>query len=209
MMSLNRSWLVPVALAGGFAAASASAQTSDFSPLFDGTLSGWTIENDANVRVEQGVLRVEGPRGWLRSNDRYGDFSLRIGFRFLTDDADSGIFVRAVADSEFGPGWPGNSYQVQLHNPIGANRFPPVGGIFRHGRPQGETRYDEPLARSTSTGTGEWQTLEIDVAGESLVVRLNGVTLTEAEGIGNPTGFIGIQAETGIVEFRGIEIASR
>ncbi len=188
----------------------AQAQTSaGLEPLFDGTLAGWTVENDAAVTVDDGVLRIEAPRGWLRSNEQYGDFSLRIEFRFLDDDTDSGIFVRALADGTFGPGWPNNAYQVQLRNPIGESRFPPVGGLFRHGKPQGETRFDAADAERLSLGTGEWQTLEIDVEGEELAVRLNGEALTDAWAIENPRGYIGIQAELGAIEFRAIEIARR
>ncbi|HEX7081431.1 MAG TPA: DUF1080 domain-containing protein [Gammaproteobacteria bacterium] len=195
-----------LALSAAVAAGGAGAQPVS---LFDGTLGGWIVENGADVDVRDGVLRVAAPRGWLRSAGQYDDFRLRVEFRFVTDDADSGIFVRAVADGTFGRGWPSNSYQVQLRNPVGESRFPPVGGIFRHGRPSGDMRFDEALAERTSTGTGEWQTLEIDMVGESLTVKLNGVQLTEASDIVNPTGYIGIQAETGIVEFRAIEIAER
>ncbi|HEY8521265.1 MAG TPA: FG-GAP-like repeat-containing protein [Gammaproteobacteria bacterium] len=177
-------------------------------PLFDGTLSGWSIENTGagNIAVRDGVLRVEAPAGWLRSAAVYGDFRLRVEFRFLTDDADSGIFVRAVADGVFGRGWPANSYQVQLRNPLGESPFPPVGGIFRHGKPPGETRFDAERAARTSLGTGEWQTLEIEVMGSELEVRLNGTMLTHAAGIENPSGYVGIQAEAGALEFRAIEI---
>ncbi len=193
-----------------FTGAAAFAQSGTaFRPLFDGTLEGWTVENDAAVSIVDGVLRLDEPRGWLRSNERYGDFSLRIEFRFVDDDTDSGIFVRAVADGTFAFGWPNNAYQVQLRNPIGESRFPPVGGIFRHGKPDGETRFDPADAERLSLGTGEWQTLEIDVVGETLRVRLNGEPLTEALGIENPTGFIGIQAERGAIEFRAFEIAER
>lgn len=176
--------------------------------LFDGTLAGWSVENapGGNIAIRDGVLRVEEREGWLRSAETYGDFHLAIEFRFLTDNADSGIFVRAVADGQFGPGWPSNSYQVQLRNPVGESRFPAVGGIFRHGKPPGETEFDAAAAAEASTGTGEWQTLEIEVAGERLEVRLNGTLLTRASGIENPRGYIGIQAETGALEFRSIEI---
>jgi hypothetical protein len=183
------------------------AQRSNVS-LFDGTLSGWAVENTnaGNIIVHDGVLRVNGPPGWLRSEGTYGDFLLRIEFRFLTDDADSGIFVRAVADGTFGPGWPDDSYQVQLRNPVGESRFPAVGGIFRHGKPPGETRLDPAIAADASTGTGVWQVLEIEATGSEVSVRLNGTELTHALGIENPRGHIGIQAETGALEFRTIEI---
>jgi hypothetical protein len=179
--------------------------------LFDGTLDGWSVENtaDGNIAVHDGVLRVAAPAGWLKSAGRYSDFLLRIEFRFLTDDADSGIFVRALDTGPFGRGWPNDSYQVQLRNPVAESRFPAVGGIFRHGKPAGDTQFDAALAARVSTGTGEWQTLEIEAAGPMLEVRLNGTLLTRAAGIENPDGHIGIQAETGALEFRSIEIAER
>lgn len=204
---------VSVAVSALLCAASehATAQSQPFVPLFDGTLSGWTVENTdiGNIAVDAGVLRVEAPRGWLRSQERYGDFTLRLEFRFVTDDADSGLFVRAAADGEFGRGWPNDSYQVQLRNPVGDSPFPPVGGIFRHGRPPGDTRFDASLAEQASTGTGEWQTLVVDVSGERLTADLNGIRLTDAAGITNPSGFIGFQAETGAIEIRAVEIAAR
>jgi hypothetical protein len=181
---------------------------NDYRPLFDGTLAGWHIENTEhdNIFLENGTLVVAEPAGWLRSSVRYADFTLRVEFRFLTDDADSGIFVRAAADTTFGPGWPGNSYQVQLRNPDGDSPFPPVGGIFRHGMPNGATEFDASDAERLSLGTGVWQTLEIAVHGDALTVALNGASLTRAGGIANARGYIGFQAETGRVEFRAIDI---
>lgn len=195
-------------LAAGVLSLYATAQDAPV-PLFDGTLAGWSIERapGGNIALQDGVLRVAAPEGWLKSARTYADFSLRVEFRFLTDDADSGIFVRALDDAPFGRGWPGNSYQVQLRNPVGESRFPAVGGIFRHGKPPGETQFDAALAARVSTGTGEWQVLEIEAAGTDLEVRLNGTVLTRAAGIENPRGHIGIQAETGALEFRSIQIA--
>jgi hypothetical protein len=187
----------------------APGRTQPLTALFDGTLAGWTLENTAaaNVELRNGLLHVKQAPGWLKSANRYADFILRVEFRFLSDDADSGIFVRAVADRSFGPGWPSNAYQVQLRNPVGESQFPPVGGVFRHGLPAGDTAFDPADAARLSLGTGVWQTLEIEARGESLTVRLNGELLTRATGIVNPSGYIGIQAETGELEFRAIEIA--
>lgn len=180
-----------------------------FRPLFLGTLDGWSIENTQgnNIALDAGTLVVAEPGGWLKSDAQFADFTLRVEFRFLTDDADSGIFVRAAADGTFGPGWPSDSYQVQLRNPVGESRFPPVGGIFRHGLPEGPTQFDASDAERLSLGTGVWQTLEIDALGDTLTVRLNGAPLTHAGDIVNARGHVGIQAETGRLEFRAIEIA--
>jgi len=185
------------------------AQAPDgFVSLFDGTLNGWVIERTeaGNFRVADGVLRVEGPGGWLRSERRYQDFRLRIEFRFVTPDADSGIFVRVAGNSEFIRGWPNNSYQVQVRNPLTASRFPPVGGLFRHGMPSGETDFDQTAVERLSAGTGAWQTLDVEVAGERLVARLNGSEVMRAGNISRASGYIGIQGEAGAVEYRAIAV---
>ena len=178
-----------------------------FVRLFDGTLNGWTVENTAanNFTVRDGLLRVEAPAGWLRSAREYRNFTLRAEFRFVTPDADSGIFVRAVGPKIFMRGWPGDSYQVQVRVPTAPGPLPPVGGIFRHGTPQATTNLDSDAVNAAFTGVGEWHRLEIDVVNTSLRVRLNGTETTRADVI-DRSGHIGVQGETGVVEYRTIEI---
>jgi hypothetical protein len=179
--------------------------------LFDGTLTGWTVENSAtgNFTIRDGVLRVEGPGGWLRSQREYGDVSLKTEFRFLTADADSGLFVRARTTGGFGRGWPNSSYQVQIRNPLTPSRLPPVGGLFRHGMPGGDTSFDAAAVEKLAKPTGDWQLLEVDVIGDRLTVRFNGTEVMRAASIANPTGYIGLQGETGALEFRSIELRER
>ncbi len=182
--------------------------TMAFEELFDGSLNGWTVQNSdhGNFRVADGVLRVEAPEGWLRYGREFANFELHVEFRFMTDDADSGIFVRAVGDEPFARGWPNSSYQIQMRNPIGESRFAPVGGLFRHGMPDGETDYDEAAARRLSRPTGEWQTIVVRVTGERVTADLNGETVLRAGNIGNGAGHIGLQGETGALEYRSLRI---
>jgi hypothetical protein len=195
------------------AATSGAAQSPDgqggktFAPLFDGTLTGWTIENTTagNISTSNGLLRVEGPSGWLRSERQYTDFVLRAELRFLTPDADSGIFVRAVGDQVFMRGWPGDSYQVQVRVPTTKSFLPPLGGIFRHGTPPGDTALDTGAVLKAFTGLNEWQQLEVDVRGETLIVRVNGTETTRATVV-RRAGWVGIQGETGALEYRTISI---
>lgn len=179
-----------------------------FTPLFDGTFTGWVIENTqaGNISVRDGVLRLEAPNGWLRSTREYGDVSVRVEFRFLTPDADSGLFVRARRETEFMRGWPNNSYQVQMRNPSTASRLPAVGGLFRHGMPAGETTFDAAAVEKLNRPTGEWQTLEVDVIGDRLTARFNGTEVLRAGNIANPSGYIGLQAETGAIEVRSVAV---
>jgi hypothetical protein len=177
-----------------------------FEPLFDGTLGAAAIENGGTFTIMNGVLRAEGPNGWLRFPATARDFRLRVELRFVTDNGDSGIFVRALPDGAFARGWPNRSYQVQLLNPLVGGSLPPVGGVFRHGMPPGETALDRDAVNAAFTGTGQWQLLEIEVVGTQLTVRLNGTQVTRASEIADVDGYIGIQSETRAVEFRRIDI---
>lgn len=183
-----------------------------FVPLFDGTLDNWTIENTqaGNFTVRDRLLRVEGPGGWLRSKAQFADFALHVEVRCLTDDADSGIFLRAagpVAET-FARGWPANAYQVQVRD-ISSNRTTNpiwIGNLYRHRVAAGETTFDSNAALAAAKPTREWQTIDIDARGDQLTVRLNGSLVTRASNIVNPRGHIGIQGETGVLEYRTIAI---
>jgi hypothetical protein len=192
------------------AATSAASQTpADFEPLFDGeTLTGWAVGNGGNVSVGDGVLRVEGPEGWVRSERELGDFELRLEFRLMTDGADSGVFVRAAATETFGRGWPSPSYQVQLRDINQPSRFLPLGQVYRHGTPDGETEYAEDVVSSLYRGIGAWHELWIEVSGEHLTVTLDEEEIVQARGLTEPFGFIGFQAESGVVEYRSIRLRS-
>lgn len=204
-MSLLSTRTMP-ALAVIVCAHGASAQAPGFSPLFDGTLGQAIIENGGTFTLDNGVLRAEGPEGWLRFPGEYRDVRVRAELRFTTENGDSGIFLRARPDRAFARGWPNRSYQVQLLNPVAGGTLPPVGGIFRHGMPAGETTLDREAVSRAFTGTGEWQLLEIELVGTELTVALNGVPVTKASGIENAAGSIGIQSETSAVEFRRIDV---
>ena len=74
--------------------------------------------------------------------------------------------------------------------------------------PSGEISFDQPLVEKLTRGTGEWQDLAFTVAGETLTVRFNGTEVTRASNIVKQSGFIGLQAEVGGLEFRSIEVAT-
>jgi Domain of Unknown Function (DUF1080) len=174
---------------------------SAFVPLFGGTIDQWTVENTQanNFTVRDGVLRVEGPHGWLRSKAQYGDFTLRVEVRFLTDDADSGVFLR---------GWPANAYQVQLRDMTRNKTTNPIwiGNLYRHRVAPGETSYDGEAAMAAVKPAGEWQLVEIAASADRLTVHLNGALVTRAANIVHPRGHIGIQGETGTLEYRTLAI---
>ena len=205
-----RSWLTGLLVIVCAAAVVGRQSKPVFVQLFDGTMKGWVVENTTanNFTLSSGTLRVEGPSGWLRTERQFTDFIARIRFRFLTDDADSGVFFRTTGATQFIRGWPNNGYQVQLRNPATKSAFPPVGGLFRHGMPAGDLAFDQTSVGKLSRGTGEWQDLELTVTGDTLSVTFNGTEVTRAGNIVRQPGYVGLQGEVGGVEFRSIEVAA-
>ncbi|NLZ06206.1 MAG: DUF1080 domain-containing protein, partial [Phycisphaerae bacterium] len=82
--------------------------------LFDGkTLNGWHLMNGAQFVAQDGVLKLNGGHGWLRSDKEYSDFILRLEFRFMKPDQDGGVFLRSNME---GDDWPSRKYEVQCQN---------------------------------------------------------------------------------------------
>lgn len=184
-----------------------------FSPLFDpeSGLSRWQAigTEDAVFSFDKDILEVRGDRGWLRSPRLYADFILRLQFRFLEPDSDSGIFLRVAEDGpDFIRGWPGAAYQIQVRD-LSMNQSDsplPLANVYRHHIAEGETTFQRSSVFELYSGLGEWQDMEITVIGTLLSVRLNGVLVTTARDIINPTGRIGFQSEAGVVQFRKLTI---
>ena len=174
--------------------------------LFNGQdLDGWEIVNNGQFSVEDGVLKLDRGTGWLRSSETFGDFVLTMEFRFLEEEANSGIFVRTAPTSRNDDrGYPDNGYQIQFRDIITGAR--PLGQMIPYGAPPFEHEFDIEALNEAYKPTGEWQTYEITAEGENLSVRLNGVLITTATSIKNLTGHIGIQGEGGLLEFRKIEV---
>ncbi len=174
--------------------------------LFNGeNLDGWDIVNDGQFLVEEGVLKINRGTGWLRSSETFGDFMMTMEFRFLEEEANSGIFVRTgptSADNE--NGWPDNGYQIQCMDIVTGDT--PLGNLIPYGAPPFEHEFNIEALQEAYNPTGEWQTYQITAQGETLEVRLNGTVITTATSIKNLTGHVGIQGELGLLEFRRIDV---
>jgi hypothetical protein len=196
--------VLSLGLAASLCAATVHAQQG--SPLLADELTGWTVlntEGDSFSHVD-GVLRVTGKQGWLRSPREYGDFELRGQVRFVEANSDSGIFLRVQSGTDFIAGWPGDAYQVQMRE-ISENQSDnplPLVHLYRHRVAEGFTSYKRERVFALYTGVGAWQDFIIRASEATLTVELNGELVTEAEGLENPTGYIGFQSEAGVVEYR-------
>jgi hypothetical protein len=185
---------IPILITLTFACVSADKTEEDFTSLFDGsTLQGWHLMNDAKFAAEDGVIKLNGGSGWLRSDKQYSDFILRLEFRFMKPEQDGGVFLRSSIEGE---NWPDQNYEVQVENTL---RMAKIWGT--------EYNLNVELAQKVLKQIGEWNEYDIKLIGSKIEVRLNGELVTTSESMDKFThGYLGLQGENGLHEYRNIRI---
>ncbi len=202
--------------------------TCSAAELFNGKdLSGWLSVADHDVTggysaaeptwsVVDGAIRTTGtPFGYLRTKRAdYTDFKLKLEYRWWrkTEKPNSGIFLRLA--SETGAFIP-RCYENQLQPASVCSIFALGGSVLEGIAPRNP--YDPANALSGIAAApakapsaekpfGEWNTLEIEVRGDEITSRLNGVEMNHVKGVRNPKGAIALQSEGGAAEFRSLMI---
>lgn len=179
--------------AGRIATADSPKVEEGFVTIFDGkTLDGWHVMNGGKFSAEEGVIKLDGGRGWLRSDKQYADFILRLEVRWLKPKQDSGVFLRA---SKEGGNWPSRRYEVQCEN---SQRIAHIFGA--------QGKRDAEQAFKLLKQDQQWNSYEIKCQGINCEVRLNGELVTTSDGFKTPSGYIGLQGEGGQLEFRNLRI---
>ncbi|MCI0683648.1 MAG: DUF1080 domain-containing protein [Gemmataceae bacterium] len=169
-----------------------------FTPLFNGKdLGGWAIENQGKFSVKDGVIFLDRGDGWLRSDQQYQDFELRLEFRFINKGADSGILFRAGRE---GKNWPAKTYQVQTMD----NES--IAGLYATALTRPNVKRDVGLMRKLRKGAGEWQSYAITVTGARAEIKLNGALVTVADGLTVRPGYLGLKGQGGQLEFKNLRI---
>lgn len=173
-----------------------------FVPLFDGkTLMGWTLEHTQRFVVRDGLIVNDGGTGWLRSEKRYKNFEFEAEYRAVKKGSDAGIFFRASAESApEDPHWPARGYQLQVSD--SENNFK----LFGHGTPPPTSDRRSAELKQAMKGMGEWQQIRLSVLNTRVEAWLNGVSVTVSDAIVLPEGHLGLQAEHGHFEWRGLKI---
>lgn len=157
-----------------------AAEEEGWISLFNGKdLSGWKInENPDSVRVEEGLLVVNGPRAHLFYEGEDGKAEFK-NFHFKAQvmtfpKANSGIYFHTkFLDS----GWPNKGYECQVNNTHGDPKK--TGGLY-----DVKDNYDKVA------NDGEWFDYEIIVEGKHIVTKINGKTVsdyTEPDDLKRPT----------------------
>lgn len=168
-----------------------------FRPLFNGNdLSGWVVMHgpESAWTVNDGVLSSNAPpKCWLRTTDEFVNYVLRLEWRLTDAESNSGVFLSA---RDIGEEFP-SSLEIQIYKKNAAAMFPIRTAV---GGPTAFTWEDH--VRSP----GEWNRYEIAVNNGSILLSVNGHLVNQATLLDPAAGYIGLQSETGRVEFRSIEI---
>ena len=159
--------------------------------LFDGkSLNGWTVENDCEVDVVDGCLRLKSGLGWLRNDSRLRDFELHVEWKALKEkDYDAGIYIRSSRDGKPFP----RGYQVNMLD----------------GKEGNVPKFPKAQSSGLAKPAGEWNVFDLRVVGETAALKINGKHAWETDGLKELDGWIGFQVEVpngGQFLLRNIEV---
>jgi len=153
--------------------------------------------------LRDGILQVSGqPFGYLRTNQKYGNYTLHVEWRWAGGErVDGGIYCHIQDGDRV---WP-KAVQCQLTEQ--------ELGLFISGirldqmdeNPKGPYRKPALWTQSAEKAVGEWNDTDIECRGNHIVVRINGQVANEAD-CDAAEGYIGIQSEGGAMEVRNVYI---
>lgn len=149
--------------------AAATLYSAEPRQLFNGKdLAGWEMVGHGRFVVEDGMLKTEGGMGLLYyTKQRFGNQTIRAVFKTASPKSNSGVYIR-MAELPPDP-WYGvhNGYEVQIDG--GGDEWHRTGAIYS-------------LSKSTKLSQkpqGQWNTMEIELAGPITRVKLNGELVNE------------------------------
>ena len=161
--------------------------------LFDGhSLFGWRAHSKADWQVKDGAIAVSaGEKGLLCTSVPFDNYELKVDFR-AAKGTNSGIFLRTAAT----PGMDDiktKTYELNIAPPD--NPFPTGSFVGRL------------KAKEVPERAGEWQSFEVSLDGGKATVKLNGEeVLSYDDPAPAGRGLIGLQLNSGAVEFKNIKL---
>ncbi|MDF2940662.1 MAG: hypothetical protein K0R66_1304 [Gammaproteobacteria bacterium] len=137
--------------------------------LFNGKdLTGWQHVGKGKFIIDHGYLRSDGNMGVLWYNKQtFGDCVIRVVYKVNDPSANSGVFVRIAHAPKDQWDVVNNGYEVQIKDTEDA--YHRTGAIYSMGK----------AAPAPTNPAGEWNTMEIFLSGESIIVYVNGSMVTQ------------------------------
>lgn len=194
-------WIIWLLLSLAPAGAAADPEEG-FEALCNGKdLTGWVQEGPAHFVVRDGALVCDGTGnwpGWLRSEEVFENFVLRLEFR-TRYGAESGVFFRAPLHGRISR----VGFELQIGG-AGGKSLHSTGALFDA---------VPPLVAVRSRGGEEFDELEITCDGPRLTVRMNGELVQDLD-VGEDEalryrprlGYLGFQDRGKPVAFRNVRV---
>lgn len=214
---MNLPVLVGVLLAvGSFGSIQAEVDEDGFRPLFNGeNLEGWVNVTTAasTWTVQDGLLHCSGkPIGELRTTKMFQNFVLELEWRHLKPKGNAGIFIWAdditargqpfhrgvevqVLENEYG-----NTESHTTHGdifPIHGARMTPING-------RGGSRAFP--TENLSKPSPEWNHYRITCQDGAISLAVNGTLVTQGVDCSPSKGYICLESEGGVVDYRNMRI---
>ncbi len=182
--------------------------------LFNGKdFEGWAFDLPAGAKPEQtwsvvdGVLVCKGrPPGVMRTLGVYGDYELTLEWRWAPGGrgGNGGCLIHCSTPRLMGP-WP-RSLEVQLQAG-NAGDFWMIGERINGQGPTPKGRRWGNLTDASEKPVGEWNTMRIRAAGDTVTVWVNDELVNEGSKCSATKGAICLQSEGTEVHFRKVELA--
>ncbi len=174
-------------------AAEKAAKMGKCEKIFNGKdLKGWTVTG-CEAEVADGAILIKSGNGLVQTEKQYADFVLEIEWKARKPkDYDSGIYFRYTKVPRPKRPWPVR-YQANMLEGQEGNLVGFKGAISKG------------LVKA-----GKWNKFKLSVIGSKAQLEINGRLAWKADGIEDPKGYIGLQAEVpkgGQFLFRNICIA--
>jgi hypothetical protein len=179
--------------------------------LFNGqNLDGWvgfladeSLNPEEEFTVKDGVIRLSGKLGYLRTANGYGDYKLEVEWRWPEEASNSGIFLRVQPVG--GPFPDGFECQLQAGN---------AGDLFRMGgatidQKSGPDEYPTQIKKakpSNEKPVGEWNRAQIICSDDVIDIYINGEHQNHVTGTSLTEGYVALQSEGGPIEFRNVKL---
>ncbi len=192
------------------------AEEEGFIPLFNGKdLTGWVNVNCApeTWTVQEGMLHCDGlPTGALRTGRQYENFILELEWRHLKPGGNAGVFIWAAPLSA--PGQPflrAIEFQVLDHgygqgpgHTTHGDVFPIHGSTMEpFGRHAGQRSFP---SEERSKASPEWNHYRITCQDGTLRLAVNGKEVSGGENGTWRKGYIALESEGGVVDWRNVKI---
>jgi hypothetical protein len=150
----------------------AASPAAEWKQLFNGKdLTGWTMVGPGRFVIEDGMLKTEGGMGLLWYTGRqFSNSTIRVVFKTASPNANSGVYIR-LPEKPKDPWYAvHNGYEVQID--AGGDEWHCTGSLYSLSK----------VSKRNQKPAGEWNTMDITLAGQKTIVRLNGEVINEFSG---------------------------